>query len=725
MINKENFDEWYQAKECMHLLNINNRKEANEKIVEALEYILNNGTQYKDIWASIVEAAGFYPYLEKYQDIFSNRDVQSMITKEYFASGNMDNIYFHEEQKNVLIKIQNGKNMIVSAPTSFGKSLLIEEIVASKEYRNILIIQPTLALLDETRRKLSKYANDYKILVHTSQQADAEKRNIFLFTAERVLEYQSFPQIDFFILDEFYKLSKRRDDERADLLNNAFHNVLKKYRCKFMLLGPNIDDISHGFAYKYNAEFFKTDYSLVLNKEINIYQQYEGVFGDRGQKKENKEAILFDLLFNLENQSTIIYCSSPDRARKLGKSYVEYLKLKKIKNNKHNVPLIEWIEKNISPNWSLAEFLSYSIGIHDGALPKHITSSIIDYFSEGKIKCLFCTTTIIEGVNTCAQNIIYFDKTKGNKIPIDYFDYCNIKGRAGRMMVHFTGNIYNFNEPPKPELTIVDIPFYEQENVSNEILINLDYEEMRYPEKEQNQYILNLPNDIKKIFKQNGVLVRGQEEILRELIKDDNYRLLFWTGKPSYEQLNFVLSLAWDNLLKEGETTRPMTLAKLVKLTFDYGNGTSIKDMIISDYRYKLSNKELTHEEKKNILDESIHSIFQVVRHWFQYKVPKWIGVINSLQEFVCIKKGKRAGNYSYYASVIENDALPENISLLLEYNIPSSTVKKIINLLPEDLYDQELVDYIFKKEIYMNNGLIQYEKELLEKNLISSSTIK
>jgi replicative superfamily II helicase len=40
-----------------------------------------------------------------------------------------------------------------SAPTSFGKSLLIEEIVASKKYKNIIIIQPTLALLDETRKK--------------------------------------------------------------------------------------------------------------------------------------------------------------------------------------------------------------------------------------------------------------------------------------------------------------------------------------------------------------------------------------------------------------------------------------------------------------------------------------------------------------------------------------------------------------------------------------------
>lgn len=56
-----------------------------------------------------------------------------------------------------------------------------------------------------------------------------------------------------------------------------------------------------------------------------------------------------------------------------------------------------------------------------------------------KIKYLFCTSTIIEGVNTSAKNIIYYDSTKGRRTPIDFFDYSNIKGRAGRLMVHYIG----------------------------------------------------------------------------------------------------------------------------------------------------------------------------------------------------------------------------------------------------------------------------------------------
>jgi len=148
------FDEWKEAKECMHLLNTNKNEEANSKIISAIEQIIENGTQYGDMWASIMEAAGFYPYLSKYREIFPNKDTASMITQEYFASDNMSGIYFHEEQKEILAKLETARNMIISAPTSFGKSLLIEEIVASQRYNNIIVIQPTLALLDETRKKL-------------------------------------------------------------------------------------------------------------------------------------------------------------------------------------------------------------------------------------------------------------------------------------------------------------------------------------------------------------------------------------------------------------------------------------------------------------------------------------------------------------------------------------------------------------------------------------------
>lgn len=46
---------------------------------------------------------------------------------------------------------------------------------------------------------------------------------------------------------------------------------MKNPSCRFYLLGPNIDNISPGFLEKYNAVFYKTDYSLVYTETEDLY----------------------------------------------------------------------------------------------------------------------------------------------------------------------------------------------------------------------------------------------------------------------------------------------------------------------------------------------------------------------------------------------------------------------------------------------------------------------
>ena len=44
----------------------------------------------------------------------------------YHHSFNLSNITFHLEQKEIQEELEDGKNVLVSAPTSFGKSLLMK-----------------------------------------------------------------------------------------------------------------------------------------------------------------------------------------------------------------------------------------------------------------------------------------------------------------------------------------------------------------------------------------------------------------------------------------------------------------------------------------------------------------------------------------------------------------------------------------------------------------------
>lgn len=627
------------AQNCSKFLrNPDKESEARKIIINILDNWDKLDESTHEMWTDLIESAGFYPYLEKEKNRVVFKNTSAEIRKEFHKSMYLEGKYLHEEQKIHNDILNSGKNLIISAPTSFGKSLLIEEVVASRKYNNIVIIQPTLALLDETRKKLKKYKNDYKIVVRTSQEPSDEKGNLFLLTAERVMEYSELPPIDFFVIDEFYKLSAKRDDERSNVLNNAFNLLLHKHRSNFYLLGPNIKGISEGFAEKYNAEFIVTDFSLV---DCQVIDKSSDEFGERGTRKVKKENALFDLLLELKDEQTIIYCSSPKKVRDLSKNFCEYLMEKKIGSQNNELSIVEWIKNNVSDKWGLIKCLDYGIGIHDGALQKHITSSIIRYFNEEKLKYLFCTSTIIEGVNTSAKNVVFFDKKKGGK-PIDFFDYSNIKGRSGRFMVHYVGRIFNFNRPPEKENIIVDIPFFEQNPINDEVLIHLDRDKVKNKESDQYKELLKIPYEERELIKKNGVLVKGQKnilEILKKSIHDEsNYKLIYWNGFPQYEQLEYILSFGWENLIKKGETTHPMTLRKLIKVTSDYGRGQNISNLIDSNYRYFKDLPKYKNKSDEEVFDEAVRDAFQILRHWFQYKVPKWLNVINELQKYVCEK---------------------------------------------------------------------------------------
>lgn len=739
-----NYEETFDVyKKCSELI-IDNENIAQKLIVNILDKKNKFDPNLNIILTDLIEAVGFYPYLEK--ENFKLDSTDALIRQVYHHSDNL-NKYLHEDQKHLLSILHSDKNVIVSAPTSFGKSLLIEEVVASRKFKNIVIIQPTLALLDETRRKLKKYDEYYKLIVRTSQETSIEKGNIYLFTAERVNEYKEFIDVDFIIVDEFYKLSSKRDDERADSLNNALYYILKTFNCKFYLLGPNIDGISQGFEEKYNAIFYKTQSSLVDVKSVDLYTPNKEIFDRTSHHSKNgykdailfKENKLFELLLEKYDEQSIVYCSSPNRVRYLSQKFCNFLISKEIKKINSTLDIKEWITQNISEKWSLISLLENNIGIHDGALQKHITTTIIDYFNKGKINFLFCTTTIIEGVNTSAKNIIFFDSTKGVNTDIDYFDYSNIKGRAGRLMIHYTGTIYNFNPIPPNQQVVIDIPFFEQNPISDEILIHLDESEVKNTDSTQYEKIKGIPSEEKGIIKRNGVQVDGQLSIFNT-IRDDisnKYPLISWNGTPDYEQLKYCLNLGWKFLMKKGES-KSLGIDRLVNKTFNYGLHQSLSRLISSDFDYiiksyeyyekykdsedigintKMFNygKRYTTFSEQDIIEEVIMTNFQIQKHWFQYKIPKWLSVINSIQEFVCAEKGLKPGNYTYYSNLIENEFLRENLAILSEFGIPSSAIRKLEKLIPAEVSQDEVIKIIRNNKIFDYSVFIDYEKNKLK----------
>lgn len=703
-----NFEQSFELAKYVSQLRDNHQNQANEIIIKVLEIWDRVESSTKQIWIDLIESAGFYPYLLRMIEKNSEMDITSEIRSAFHSSNNLKGITLHKEQKYLSDLIAQGRNLIVSAPTSFGKSLLIQEIIASGKYENILIIQPTLALINETRIKLKTFSEEYNIIVNTSQTLGA--KNIFILTAERVLEYEGLPMIDYCILDEFYKLSSLRDDERSDVLNIALKKVLK-FKPIFYFIGPNIDLIPEGFQEQYNAIFYQTQYSLVNSEieQVDINYQSTRV---RSQAKE-KEEKLFELL-SINSEQSIVYVSSPGRAYNLAKRYFDYLRENQLLDNPQQLPINEWIEENLNSTWGFNELIKNKIGVHSGIIPKHLVHSMIEYFNEGKLDVLFCTSTIIEGVNTSAKNVFIFDNNKGPN-QLDFFDFSNIKGRAGRLLQHYTGKVYVFNNPPSKELIELDIPFHDQKIINDEILINFEREEVKSEHIDRYDELTNFDEDYLKIIKKNAVSVEGQKEIIRQLERQIriNPDYIVWTNFPKGYQLRYVLSLAWNNLLKPTETTKPMTLKKLPVSVYKHLNN-SVNQLIKEEIKF-LKGRNPKWEQQRYV-DTAIENVFREKRHWISYKVPKWLNVIDSLQKLVCIKNGLNyCGDYLPFASILENEGVEEEFSLLIDLGLPTSTINKIKSMIPNDLNDRDLIRFVKTIRREYVPSILEYEMEKIK----------
>src|SRR5437773_6705863 len=115
------------AKACTRLLGKTETEAwGRELTIRVLEVFAKMHSNTRSIWIDIVESAGLYPYITADEAIGS-----AALRREYHRSRVREDVYFHREQVAIANLLETGNSVILSAPTSFGKSLLIQEIVLS------------------------------------------------------------------------------------------------------------------------------------------------------------------------------------------------------------------------------------------------------------------------------------------------------------------------------------------------------------------------------------------------------------------------------------------------------------------------------------------------------------------------------------------------------------------------------------------------------------------
>lgn len=216
-----------------------NETTARDELIKVLAHCEKEHIPYDPLINHLIRETGLYPYMK-----LENAGWQDRYLFEAFKVdiGGDVPATLHRDQSALLRSLLDGQNLAISAPTSFGKSFVIDSFIAIKRPLNVVIIVPTIALADETRRRLHrKFSDAYKII--TTADVQLGEKNILIFPQERAIGYvDKLPALDILIIDEFYKASKKFDKERAPSLIKAIMQLSEKAAQRYFL-APNISEL--------------------------------------------------------------------------------------------------------------------------------------------------------------------------------------------------------------------------------------------------------------------------------------------------------------------------------------------------------------------------------------------------------------------------------------------------------------------------------------------------
>ena len=298
--------------------------------------------------------------IPQYFDLFKSKFTDCRISDENIKTLTLSALFhdaslirgdskLHRYQKNVIdsFKAEQKNRYVLTAPTSFGKTFLVYEIIQKMRYRNVLLIFPAISLLSENYKRLCELDRfkDYSMHSLSEEAFNLSEKNIFIFTPERFLSFMdSHRQLhfDFAFIDEVYKIDNSfiiDQETSGENERDTAYRLALEFICKLtddmLLAGPymalpqvdaqqkkSFNDFAkdNEFSFlRYNQfEIVSKEYMTVKGKRQYFIDEIPVEIGSasKGQKIAN---IVRALSTPVEN--TIVYCGR----RADTEAYTKYL----------------------------------------------------------------------------------------------------------------------------------------------------------------------------------------------------------------------------------------------------------------------------------------------------------------------------------------------------------------------------------------------------------------
>jgi superfamily II DNA/RNA helicase len=448
-------------------------RELSQQIIALLHYLYPENEKVKLYAKSILEVIGNYRGLELIKSEYTNLslldDIFSKFDKHYLAVPFQDGKYFFHPQKAIYDRL-NEESFSYSGPTSLGKSFLlrifIKEKILNDSNGNFAILVPTKALISEITKNvindLKETLNQKNYVVINSSGALAlkdEHKYIFILTPERLLYLLiSYPliNIDYLFIDEAHKISS--GDERSAFYYKVTNMLSQReHKTNIVFASPNIPNPEEylkllPWVDNKKARSLITTFSPVshlqylvdlVDNNISIFNDLTNDFSDLPSFEDTLEYSHIGLIKHLSNhhsnKQSIIYCNSKASAIEFAREFASDLPDRN--DDTDLLALANEIENDIHSDYYLPELIKKGVAFHVGYLPNYIRSDIETLYKNGKITTLFCTSTLVEGVNLPADNlfVMSYKRATSNMTSVEFK---NLIGRVGRIEYNLFGNVF-------------------------------------------------------------------------------------------------------------------------------------------------------------------------------------------------------------------------------------------------------------------------------------------